>query len=223
VDFMNGRNTFQSLGLQHAPVIVLYPPTEGLNAKASAAPIRFDFQGSASAESLHAWISRHLPEGPKPALVRPFNWIKFATFTIAALGLVTLVTVAAPHVLPIIQNRNVWAAASLLAVLLFTSGHMFNHIRKVPYVAGDGRGGVSYFAGGFQNQYGMETQIIACIYGILSFAAINLALKCPRIADPRAQQVAVFVWAGGIYLVYSFLLNIFRFKNGGYPFYLPPF
>jgi oligosaccharyltransferase complex subunit gamma len=45
VDFMNGRNTFQSLGLQHAPVIVLYPPTVGLNAKASAAPIRFDFQG----------------------------------------------------------------------------------------------------------------------------------------------------------------------------------
>jgi oligosaccharyltransferase complex subunit gamma len=45
VDFMNGRNTFQSLGLQHAPVIFLYPPTEGINAKASAAPLRFDFQG----------------------------------------------------------------------------------------------------------------------------------------------------------------------------------
>jgi hypothetical protein len=40
---------------------------------------------------------------------------------------------------------------------------MFNHIRKVPYVAGDGRGGISYFAGGFSNQFGMETQIIAAI------------------------------------------------------------
>jgi oligosaccharyltransferase complex subunit gamma len=79
------------------------------------------------------------------------------------LGFITLVAIAAPHIMPIIQNRNVWAAASLLAVLLFTSGHMYNHIRKVPYVAGDGKGGVSYFAGGFQNQYGMETQIIACI------------------------------------------------------------
>ena len=71
--------------------------------------------------------------------------------------------VAWPYVLPVIQNRNVWAAVSLIGILLFTSGHMFNQIRKVPYVAGDGRGGISYFAGGFQNQYGMETQIVAAI------------------------------------------------------------
>jgi hypothetical protein len=65
--------------------------------------------------------------------------------------------------MPIIQNRNLWAGGSLIAVLLFTSGHMFNHIRKVPYVSGDGRGGISYFAGGFQNQLGLETQIVAAI------------------------------------------------------------
>lgn len=45
VDFLNGRNTFQSLGLQHAPVVFLYPPTTGPNAKANADPIRYDFQG----------------------------------------------------------------------------------------------------------------------------------------------------------------------------------
>ena len=54
-------------------------------------------------------------------------------------------------------------AISLILILLFTSGHMFNHIRKVPYVAGDGRGGVSYFAGGFSNQYGLETQIVSAM------------------------------------------------------------
>lgn len=40
---------------------------------------------------------------------------------------------------------------------------MFNHIRKVPYVTGDGNGGISYFAGGFQTQYGLETQIVAAV------------------------------------------------------------
>ena len=40
---------------------------------------------------------------------------------------------------------------------------MFNHIRKVPYIAGDGKGGISYFAGGFSNQFGMETQIVAAM------------------------------------------------------------
>lgn len=40
---------------------------------------------------------------------------------------------------------------------------MFNHIRRVPYVAGDGKGGISYFAAGFQSQLGMETQVVAAI------------------------------------------------------------
>jgi oligosaccharyltransferase complex subunit gamma len=69
------------------------------------------------------------------------------------------------YIFPVIQNRNVWAGLTLVGIIAFTSGHMFNQIRKVPYVAGDGRGGISYFAGGFQNQYGMETQIVGFICG----------------------------------------------------------
>ena len=42
-------------------------------------------------------------------------------------------------------------------------------------------------------------------------------------SDPRSQQIAVFVWGGVILGVYSFLLSVFRIKNGGYPFWLPPF
>lgn len=79
------------------------------------------------------------------------------------LGTITLFTVLSPYVLPIIQNRNLWAVVSLIAVLLFTSGQMFNHIRKTPYVAGDGQGRISYFANGFQSQFGLETQLVAAI------------------------------------------------------------
>ena len=78
-------------------------------------------------------------------------------------GGITVLFVASPYLLPIVQNRNLWAAITLIAVLLFTSGHMFNHIRNVPYVSGDGNGGLSYFAGGFQNQFGLETQIVAAM------------------------------------------------------------
>lgn len=149
---------------------------------------------------------------------------------------------ASSYVLPVIQNRNIWASVSLIAILLFTSGHMFNHIRKVPYIVGDGKGGVSYIAGGFQSQLGLETQIVAAICktnflyailfrklmhcvidGILSFCAITLAVKVPRMADSKTQQVAVVVWSITLFLVYSFLLSVFRVKNGGYPFSLPPF
>jgi oligosaccharyltransferase complex subunit gamma len=89
--------------------------------------------------------------------------MRIVSVTTILMAVVTATTVLSPYLLPIVQNRNLWAAVSLIAILLFTSGQMFNHIRKVPYVAGDGKGGISYFAGGFQNQFGMETQIVAAI------------------------------------------------------------
>lgn len=116
-----------------------------------------------TAEQVYSWITRHLPEGPKPAIVRPINYVRIVVVTTVILGLVTFISVASPYILPILQNRNLWAAISLIIILLFTSGHMFNHIRKVPYVSGDGKGGISYFAGGFSNQFGLETQIVAAM------------------------------------------------------------
>jgi oligosaccharyltransferase complex subunit gamma len=59
--------------------------------------------------------------------------------------------------------------------------------------------------------------------GVLSFATISLALKAPRIKDSRAQQFAVIIWSGVLLFMYSFLLSVFRMKNGGYRFWLPPF
>lgn len=112
---------------------------------------------------MYAWIQRHLPEGPKPELVRPINYSRLVSAVTILMGAVTLFSVLSPYILPVIQNRNLWAALSLMAILLFTSGHMFNHIRQAPYVAGDGKGGISYFAGGFTNQFGMESQIVAAV------------------------------------------------------------
>jgi oligosaccharyltransferase complex subunit gamma len=48
-------------------------------------------------------------------------------------------------------------------------------------------------------------------------------VKVPRVADPQTQGIMVFVWGGVLFVVYSFLLSVFRMKNGGYPFSLPPF
>ncbi|KAG9245009.1 OST3/OST6 family protein [Calycina marina] len=225
LDFGSGKGTFQSLGLQTAPVLLFFSPTTGPHAVAGDfAPIRYDFTaGPQSAEQIHAWISRHMDGRPQPQVIRPFNYMLWVSSITAILGLVSFMAVFGKYLLPVLQNRNLWAAISLIAILLFTSGHMFNHIRKVPYVAGDGRGGVSYFAGGFSSQYGLETQIIAAIYGLLAFATISLAIKVPRIKDSRTQQVAVFIWGGVIFMMYSFLLSVFRIKNGGYPFWLPPF
>ncbi|KAL7788174.1 oligosaccharyl transferase [Trichoderma ceciliae] len=224
LDFADGRDVFVSLGLQTAPVLLLFQPTIGPHAVASPEPVRFDFTaGPPAAEQVHSWLSRQLPNRPHPAVKRPINWIRWASTLTLVLGVGTALASASSFVLPIIQNRNIWASISLISILLFTSGHMFNHIRKVPYIVGDGHGGVSYIAGGFQSQLGLETQVVAAIYGVLSFCTITLAVKVPRMADSKSQQVAVVVWSVILFLVYSFLLSVFRVKNSGYPFSLPPF
>jgi len=104
-----------------------------------------------------------MPNRPHPAVKRPINWMRWAVTTTAIAGVGTAVTLAWPYVMPIVQNRNIWAAFSLISILLFTSGHMFNRIRNVPYVAGDQHGRINYFASGFQSQFGLETQIVAAI------------------------------------------------------------
>lgn len=117
-----------------------------------------------TAEQIHGWVSRQLPDSvTKPPISRPINYVRIVTFTVAILGTLTGAFVAWPYVMPVVQNRNLWAALSVICVLLFTSGHMFNHIRSTPYVGKNNKGGISYFAGGFQNQYGMETQIVAAM------------------------------------------------------------
>lgn len=62
-----------------------------------------------------------------------------------------------------------------------------------------------------------------CEDAILSFATIALAIKVPRMTDAKAQQVAVVIWGIVLLGMYSFLLSVFRAKNAGYPFFLPPF
>jgi hypothetical protein len=114
---------------------------------------------------------------------RPVNYIRGVVTTVSLLGAGGVIFKLAPYILPIIQNRNVWAGLSLIGILLFTSGHMFNQIRKVPYVAGDGRGGISYFAGGFQSQYGLETQIVAFI------------CKHPMKSHPRTHLLIFRRWS----------------------------
>ncbi|KAF3939367.1 hypothetical protein ABW19_dt0206850 [Dactylella cylindrospora] len=217
LDFGAGKATFQRMGMSTAPVLMLYPPTTG----ASTAPIKYDFNMNENpAEAVAHWINNQTPH--RITIQRPFNYVKLFTFIFGLIGTATLLKVAYPYMAPALYSRNLWAAVSLVAVLLFTSGHMFNHIRKVPYVVQNRNGGIAYIAGGFQNQYGLETQIIAVVYAVLAFSTISLCLKMPRIESAAKQKVAVMVWNLVLLVLFSFLMSIFKMKNGAYPFFLPP-
>jgi len=44
--------------------------------------------------------------------------------------------------------------------LTFTSGFMWNRIKNAPYIGVSQSGHVSWIAGGYQNQLGVESQIV---------------------------------------------------------------
>lgn len=48
-------------------------------------------------------------------------------------------------------------------MLTFTSGYMWNKIKEAPYMVVDREGRSQWMAGGFSNQYGAESQVVAVI------------------------------------------------------------
>lgn len=74
--------------------------------------------------------------------------------------------------LPLLLNRWFWAILSIGSSLIFISGIMFVRIRGNPYVAA-GSNGAQWIAPGYQNQFGMEVQVVAFIC-MTSFSALPL-------------------------------------------------
>ncbi|KAK6542974.1 oligosaccharyl transferase subunit ost3/OST6 [Orbilia ellipsospora] len=221
LDFSDGKATFQKLGMSTAPILMLFPPTT-TGSPSEHMPLKYDMNPNdpSAAESVARWLSSQTKHAVK--ITRPFNYVKLFTLIFGLVGTATLSKLAYPYLAPVMYSRNLWAALSLVAVLLFTSGHMFNHIRKVPYVVQGRNGGVSYIAGGFSNQFGLETQIVAVVYSVLAFATIALCLKMPRMESAGKQKVAVMAWNLVLLVLFSFLMSLFKMKNGSYPFFLPP-
>ncbi|KAK9456191.1 hypothetical protein V1511DRAFT_496807 [Dipodascopsis uninucleata] len=222
IDFKDGQNTFKKLQLKTAPNLWIYPPTTGDKASSDAI-YRYDMLAvpDVPASIIH-FIQDHVP-GIQITIHRPLDYSKIgASITTLFLALGAL-RYLFPFIKPIIQSKTLWAGISLVAIFMFTSGHMFNNIRHTPYVAGDRNGGVQYIAVGFNVQYGFETQIVAVVYAFLAFSVISLTLKVPRMNTRSKQTTTIGIWCTVILVIFSFLMFIFKIKNRNYPFSLPPF
>ncbi|KAG0212095.1 oligosaccharyl transferase subunit ost3/OST6 [Mortierella sp. GBA30] len=105
-------------------------------------------------------------------------------------------------------------------IFIMISGHMWNQIRHPPYTMPGRDGSPGFIAAGFQNQFGLETQIVAVMYAVLCSGVISLISSVPRIENPAKQRVAVWIWMAIFGIMFSILLQFFRLKNPAYPFRL---
>ncbi|KAJ8521627.1 hypothetical protein ONZ45_g1699 [Pleurotus djamor] len=212
LDFDNGQTTFQRLGLASAPLVYVYPPSEGARQLPSGrtTPSKYDFSNGFEPAPLAEHLSNHTPV-PIPYKA-PFDWAKWGT---VSMGVISLI-LSLRFVAPILQSRWTWALGSILTILTMVSGFMFTRIRGSPFTAGNGQ----WIAAGYQNQYGQEVQVIAMIYGILSATFILLIVQIPKQTSPARQRLQIYAFTVATVLIYSILITVFRVKNRGYPFKL---
>ncbi|KAJ3725934.1 hypothetical protein EV361DRAFT_877204 [Lentinula raphanica] len=210
LDFDEAPTVFQKLNLASAPVVWVYGPTEGPRASGKNVPSKYDFSNGFEAEPLAFHLSNHTPI-PIPYKA-PIDWGRWITF----LGGLLVFALTLRFIAPILQSRWTWAFITIVTSLTMTGGFMFTRIRGSPYTGADG----AWIAGGYQNQFGQEVQVVALIYGTLAFSVVMLTMIVPYQSSPARQRLQVYLWSGVLMLVYSVLVTLFRVKNRGYPFKL---
>lgn len=210
IDFDETPSVFTKLRMASAPAVHVYLPTSGPRGTARTDPISYDFSQGFEPGPLAEQLSRHTPVSiPYKA---PFDWGKlFQTISFILFFILTLRWIG-----PVLMNRWLWCTLTIMTSLVMTGGYMFTKIRGVPYTGADG----GWIAGGYQNQFGQEVQVVAFIYGFLAFAFIMLITVVPLQKSPGRQAMQIYIWTAVIFIVYSLLFSLFRIKNRGYPFKL---
>ncbi|KAK8869525.1 hypothetical protein IAR55_000091 [Kwoniella newhampshirensis] len=218
LDFEDGQAVYQQLGLTSAPTLQFHPPLAGpLRNSNKLSVITYELnRHGLTAPPLHSWLTGLTPQ--PFSLYKPFNPIPFIVVPLALIVITVSLYSMRAILIPLAQSRVVWGTGSLILILTFTSGYMWNKIKGAPYVAAGPGGSVSWIAQGYSNQLGLESQVVGGVYGLLAFSIVALTVFVPAQSSPVKQRIGVYLWLAMLIVVFSLLMKLFRMKNGGYPF-----
>lgn len=224
-EFKDSKKLFSVLQLQNIPKMFYFPPTKHLGPNNYLREkVEYQFFHGDHKELLKNWLIEVTDH--RFNLYIPVNKTKIAINAIGTFIVVLLLRIFSKQVIQVITSRVIWCAASIISVILFTTGYMFNQIRGTPYVMEhrDGRteyfapGQQSQFAPGQQSQFGVETQIMSFLYGFLSILVIVLVKRAPEIKNQSANLFLVATISSLIFVLFSLLLSIFGVKGVGFPY-----
>ncbi|KAJ1907139.1 oligosaccharyl transferase subunit ost3/OST6 [Coemansia sp. IMI 209127] len=219
LDMDDGEDLFRNMGLEGVPHLIIFPAAKGPHAFDNPSPREMPLNARTSdprgmATKLGELFSLEF----KPDL--PIDYTKYLMNAAAALASACAVYIVYKHVDLRKLGRSVWAIATILFVLLMTSGFMWNRINDPPYM-GQARGSdVLLFAPTNSQQYGVETQIVAGTYAVCALCIVALVRHVPNIQNQEQRTFVTFMFTIALIMTYSYLNSIFRLKMSGYPFKL---
>ncbi|KAI5969771.1 OST3 [Candida margitis] len=216
-EFAESKKLFSLFELNTIPKIFHFKPTKAPGPKNflhEKQEYQF-FQGDHKSLMLN-WVQD--VTGQKINLYVPIDNTKLIIHAIIGFVSVFLLKRYRTYVGKALTSKLSWCIVSLITVLLFTTGYMFNQIRGSPYVLEHADGKTDYFAPGQQTQFGIETQIMSFLYGILSILVIILIKRAPEIKNDSISLILVSVVSLLIFVLFSLVLSIFGLKGMGFPY-----
>eukprot|EP00088_Acartia_fossae_P004919 TRINITY_DN12144_c0_g3_i1.p1 TRINITY_DN12144_c0_g3~~TRINITY_DN12144_c0_g3_i1.p1 ORF type:complete len:336 (-),score=32.97 TRINITY_DN12144_c0_g3_i1:251-1258(-) len=216
VDFDEGSDIFQSLGLNSAPAFIHFP-AKGKPKKRDQMDIqRLGF----SAEAIAKWIAERTD-----LYIRVFRAPNHASTMIllTIIGATGILAFIKRNNLDFLANSNTWCALSILFVLFMISGQMWNHIRGPPFVHYTQSGGITYVHNSSQGQFVSETYFVMILYGLVILGVILLC-EAGTVTDdksgpgPGFRRIQAAFGLGLLIFFFSLILSMFRSKAGGYPY-----
>jgi oligosaccharyltransferase complex subunit gamma len=228
VDFDEGAEAFQLMGLNSAPVIMHFP-AKGKRREDDTFEIqRLGF----SAEIMSKWILDRT--GIHVRVFRPPNYsgtIAMSLLFIIVAGILFMKR----NNLEFLYNTKVWGVVALCIIFAMTSGQMWNHMRGPPFAHRNPQTGqINYIHGSSQGQFIAESHFVLILNGLITFGFILLTNAANPSQDPQEKKPGekpsslggdigkrrVMVIAGLmiITIFFSVLLSIFRSKYQGYPY-----
>jgi len=216
LEFVNGREVFGRLRLQHAPVLHFHAPTGSDGRGSEGQPLDFQRLGFEAPDLADA-LARAL--GIPSPYRKPLPWGLIIGSLVGLVVVGGAAALFAPVVLGLLAHRGLWVLISLVVIITMNSGLMWVNIRGAPYVV-PSRDGIQIFADGFSNQYGAESHLLSGIYAVLAASVVALTIYVPAQTNPTLQRAGVYLWSGIFLGAFSLLIVVFRFKNAGYPFRL---
>lgn len=216
-DFAHNKKLFQQMQLESIPKIFHYPPQpQGADPTAWIKNnSQYQFLQGEHDVMIRQWIMSIT--GTPFDIYVPTDYSRVMMNACITFAIVMFLKRFRGTIGTLVLSPFVWGALSLVAILLFVAGYMFNQIRNTPYLKETGDL-IEYIAPGPQMQYGLETQLLSTLYGLLSLLVVVLVNKVGPMRNAKVQLFAAALTTALLYLLYSLLLAVFSQKHRGYPY-----
>ncbi|KAJ1678744.1 oligosaccharyl transferase subunit ost3/OST6 [Spiromyces aspiralis] len=219
LDYQDGQEIFRQMGLDNVPRLFVFPADTGPHKSKDNRVFEVNivnkrFNGNAVADVL----SQEL--GVQMGIDELVDHTKTLAYGSIGLAVVYFGYHLYRHLGRSTIFRNVTGIATLVFILLMSSGFMWCRINSPQYIGMSRNGEPALFANGNQQQYGIETQIVSALYAICAISVIGLTVQVPKIKAPEKRTFMAFVWLIVLIATFSYFNVAFRVKIPSYPYKL---